>query len=254
MRFDGKVALVTGGARGIGLAAARCLARDGARVAICDVLDELGQQSAAALKKQGFEAIHVPCDVSDRTQVEELINSVIATWGRLDAVCCSAAVEYTAPFLDFTLEDFEHTMRVNLTGVFLVGQAAAREMVRLGNGGAIVAITSVHAKVAVGESPAYAASKGAVTQLVKAMALALAPHGIRVNAVGPGAIDTVMSRSMKDDPAERARMLSRTPLKRMGSPEEIGDVVAFLCSNEASYITGQAIYADGGRLALNFTV
>jgi glucose 1-dehydrogenase len=145
-------------------------------------------------------------------------------------------------------------IRINLTGTFVATQRAARTMVEKGIEGAIVNMSSINAQVAIPTIPAYCASKGGVMQLTKAAALALAPHGIRVNAVGPGSIDTAMMAAVNANPEALARALSRTPLKRIGTAREVADIVAFLASPKASYVTGETIYVDGGRLALNYTV
>ena len=141
---------------------------------------------------------------------------------------------------------------VNLVGPFLATQRAARSMIEAGTGGSIVNMSSINAQVAIPSIAAYCASKGGLAQLTRASALALAPHGIRVNAVGPGSIDTAMLAAVNADPAALQMVMSRTPLKRLGTPEEIGEVVAFLVSEKASYITGETIYVDGGRLGLNY--
>ena len=163
-----------------------------------------------------------------------------------------------ADFLEIAEADFDRVIRVNLKGMFLVGQAVARQMVKQiedgGAPGAIVNMSSINAVVAIGNQVPYSASKGGVMQLTKVMALSLAPYGIRVNAIGPGSIMTEMLAAVMSDKAARNRVLSRTPLGRLGDPAEIAAIAAFLASDEASYVTGQTIYADGGRLPLNYTV
>ncbi|MGH6913644.1 MAG: SDR family NAD(P)-dependent oxidoreductase, partial [Geminicoccales bacterium] len=159
----------------------------------------------------------------------------------------------TAAFLDISEADFDAVLRVNLKGVFLVGQAAARAMVAQGKG-VIVNMSSVNAMVAIANQVPYVTSKGAINQLTKVMALALADKGVRVNAVGPGSILTDLLKVVMDDDAARRKILSRTPMGRCGEPREVAQVVAFLASDDASYLTGQCLYPDGGRLALNYTV
>ena len=166
----------------------------------------------------------------------------------------NAGILHAADFLEVTEYDFDRLMRVNLKGPFLVGQAAARQMVEGGRGGAIVNLSSIGAVLAAPFQAAYNVSKGGVAQLTRVMALSLAPHGIRVNAVGPGTIATEMTIDMLADEAFRRRILSRTPLGRVGEPAEVAAVAVFLASEEASYITGQTVYCEGGRLALNYTV
>jgi len=169
------------------------------------------------------------------------------------ALVNNAGIALPNDFLDYSVEDFEKVIALNLTGYFVATQRAAKAMVANGIEGAIVNMSSINAQVAIPAIPAYCASKGGVTQLTKAAALALAPHNIRVNAVGPGSIDTAMMAGVNANPEAMARVMSRTPLQRVGTPREIGDVVAFLASRKASYITGETINVDGGRLGMNYT-
>jgi NAD(P)-dependent dehydrogenase (short-subunit alcohol dehydrogenase family) len=191
--------------------------------------------------------------------VDALIDSAVAAFGRIDCLVANAGIVKAADFLDFTEEDFDAVLRINLKGVFLCGQAAARQMVKQGaradgTCGTIVNMSSVNAVMAIPAITPYCVAKGGVNQLTKVMAIALADKGIRVNGIGPGSINTEMVRAVNDDPAAWARLMSRTPMGRLGEPEEMGDVAVFLASPASSYITGQTIYADGGRLGLNYTV
>ena len=156
--------------------------------------------------------------------------------------------------LDLAEEDYDRVLRTNLKSVFLCGQAAARRMVAQGGGGIIINMASVNALLAIPNQVPYCAAKGGVDQLTKVMALSLAPYGIRVNAIGPGSIMTDILRGIATDKAAERRLLSRTPLGRVGEPEEVAAVASFLASKDASYITGQTIYPDGGRLGLNYVV
>jgi NAD(P)-dependent dehydrogenase (short-subunit alcohol dehydrogenase family) len=175
--------------------------------------------------------------------------------GRIDILVNNAGITHAADFLDLAEEDFDRVLRVNLKSMFLCGQAVAKSMVADGVRGAIVNMSSVNAVLAIANQVPYVVSKGGVNQLTKVMALALAPHGIRVNAIGPGTIATEMARqAVLADEASRRRILSRTPLRRLGEPGEVAAVAAFLASDDASYLTGQTIYPDGGRLGLNYTV
>jgi len=257
MSLTNKSAVVTGGARGIGLAIARRFLEEGARVAIADIDDDRG--SAAVEELGGIGAVrYVRCDVGDRAEVENLVASVVAAHGALDVLVNNAGIVHAADFLTLDEADFDRVLRVNLKGAFLAGQAAARQMAAQveagGEPGSIVNMSSINAVVAIPNQVPYAVSKGGVQQLTRVMALALAPYGIRVNAIGPGSIMTDMLASVATDRAARHRLLSRTPLGRLGRPEEIADIAAFLASDRASYVTGQTIYADGGRLPLNYTV
>jgi NAD(P)-dependent dehydrogenase (short-subunit alcohol dehydrogenase family) len=192
--------------------------------------------------------------MGDPAAIATLFDRVEAEVGPASVLVNNAGIAIGADFLEMTEAQFRQVLDVNLVGVFLATQRAAKTMVARGLRGAVVNMSSINAQVAIPQIAGYCASKGGVMQLTKVAALALAPHGIRVNAVGPGSIDTEMMASVNADPAAFQRAMSRTPLKRAGTAREIGDVVAFLASEKASYVTGETIYVDGGRLALNYTV
>jgi len=178
----------------------------------------------------------------------------VAAHGRIDVLVNNAGIFKAADFLDVTEEDFDAVLRVNLKGAFLMGQAVAREMSRQGSG-SIVNMSSVNGVMAIPNIASYNVSKGGINQLTRVMALALADHGIRVNAVAPGTIATELAaQAVLTSEAARTKILGRTPMKRLGQPEEIADVVAWLASDAASYITGEIVTVDGGRMALNYTV
>ena len=191
--------------------------------------------------------------MGDPAQIAALFDRIEADYGTPSVLVNNAGIALPNDFLDYDVADFQQVIAVNLTGVFVATQLAARAMIAKGIAGAIVNMSSINAQVAIPAIPAYCASKGGVTQLTKSSALALAPHNIRVNAVGPGSIDTEMMAGVNANPDAMKTALSRTPLKRIGDAREIGDVVAFLASKKASYITGETIYVDGGRLGLNYT-
>jgi NAD(P)-dependent dehydrogenase (short-subunit alcohol dehydrogenase family) len=254
MALQDKVTVITGAARGIGLACAQRFARDGAKVVLSDVEVAAGERAAEALQAEGADALFVACDVGDKAQVTALMDSAVAAFGRLDCVIANAGIVHACDFLELEEADFDRVIRVNLKGVFLTGQAAARIMVSQGTGGAIINMSSVNAVMAIPAITPYVVAKGGVNQLTKVMALSLADKGIRVNAIGPGSIATEMAQSVLNDPEKARGALIRTPLGRFGEPEEVAGVAVFLASEDSSYITGQTIYPDGGRLALNYTV
>jgi glucose 1-dehydrogenase len=247
---DTRLALVTGGAQGIGYACAEALKEDGYEVILSDVNGDAVAEAAARLGASAGLA----CDVGDAEAVTEMFDRVEADHGPVAALVNNAGIAMPGDFLSYDIHAFDRVIAVNLRGTFVALQRAARTMVERKIEGAIVNMSSINAQLAIPAIPAYCASKGGVMQLTKAAALALAPHGIRVNAVGPGSIDTAMMAGINANEEARRRVLSRTPLGRIGTPREIGDVVAFLCSGKASYITGETIYVDGGRLGLNYTM
>lgn len=253
MRFEDRVVIVTGAAQGIGLACAQAFAAEGAAVVVADINATAGAAAAERLAASGAQVMFQPCDVGDAADAAALVETAAGWRGRLDVLVNNAAIIRAADFLDLAEADFDAVLRVNLKGSFLVGQAAARVMARRG-AGTIVNLSSVNGVTAIPNQAPYNVSKGGIDQLTRVMALALADKGIRVNAVGPGSIMTDMLRSVMHDETTRRRILSRTPLGRCGEPEEVARTVLFLASDDASYITGQVIYLDGGRLALNYTV
>jgi glucose 1-dehydrogenase len=247
------VAIVTGAAHGIGRACARLFAQEGAAVVIADLDDEAGRRVAEEIETEGGRALFTRTDVGAAAEARRLVEQTLDAFGRLDVLVNNAGIIKTADFLEISEEDFDAVLRVNLKGVFLVGQAAARVMAKQRRG-AIVNMSSANAVVAIPNQVPYVTSKGAVNQLTKVMALALADKGVRVNAIGPGSILTDLLKVVMADEAARRKILTRTPLGRCGEPEEIAKVALFLACDDSSYITGQCIYPDGGRLALNYTV
>jgi NAD(P)-dependent dehydrogenase (short-subunit alcohol dehydrogenase family) len=206
------------------------------------------------LQAQGHEVLFVTSDIGNKVEVDSLISHVLESYGRIDVLISNAGIFKAAPFLDVTEADFDEVLRVNLKGAFLIGQAVARVMKTQG-GGAIVHMSSVNGVLAIPEIASYNVSKGGLNQLTRAMALALADSGIRVNAVAPGTIATELAnKAVLTSEEARQKILGRTPMKRLGNPVEVAHVVAFLASDAASYITGEVITVDGGRMALNYTV
>jgi NAD(P)-dependent dehydrogenase (short-subunit alcohol dehydrogenase family) len=257
--LEGRRALVTGGATGIGAAIAVAFAACGADVAVT-AHERGGDEVLGAIRKLGRNAEALPADLRslDEAGAAALLAAAETRLGPLDILVNNAGIIHTADFLDIAEADFDRVLRTNLKGMFLIGQAAAKQMVAQVKAGkppgAIVNMSSINARVAIPNQVPYCVSKGGVDQLTKVMALSLAPHGIRVNAIGPGSIMTDILKGVAADKAAQNRLLSRTPLGRIADPDEIASVAAFLASKEASYLTGETIYVDGGRLALNYTV
>lgn len=248
---DKPIALVTGGAQGIGYACAEAIAADGARIVLAD---KNAGGVAVAAEKLGGDTVGLTCDMGMPEQITALFDRIETEIGTVAILVNNAGIALPGVFLETSLEQFQQVINVNLTGSFLALQRAAKSMVANGIEGAVVNMSSINAQVAIPSIAAYCASKGGIMQLTKAAALALAPHNIRVNAVGPGSIDTDMMAAVNADPAAMEMVMSRTPLKRVGEPREIGNVVAFLASSKASYITGETIYVDGGRIGMNYTM
>ena len=249
--FSDKVVVVTGAANGIGAACARLFSSSGARLALWDIDAAAAQALAAEL---GNEAKSIRCNVASRSEVEAATAATLAAFGRIDVLINNAGIFRNVDFLDHSEDDWDAVIGVNLKGAFLVGQAIAREMVKSG-GGAIVNMSSVNAVMAIPTLSSYNASKGGIDQLTRAMALSLVDRGIRVNAVAPGTIATELARKAVLSSAEaKEKILGRTPLRRLGEPSEIASVCAFLACDAASYITGEIVVVDGGRLALNYTM
>jgi glucose 1-dehydrogenase len=253
MKLNDKVAIITGAARGIGLSCAERFTAEGAKVVLTDILDEAGTAEA---KRLGATYLH--CDVSKSSDVNATVAAVMEKFGRVDILMNNAAISISADFLDMTEADYDRVIDINLKGSFLMLQACARRMVaQVKEGrpaGCIINMSSVNDTLAIPAIISYCIAKGGVSQLTRATSVYLAPHGIRVNAIGPGSIRTDMLKAVVNDKTAMNRVMSRTPMARVGEPSEIASIAVFLASDDSSYVTGQTIYADGGRMPLNYTV
>jgi NAD(P)-dependent dehydrogenase (short-subunit alcohol dehydrogenase family) len=249
--MKGKTAIITGAARGIGYGIAACLARKGANIVIADINDDAAQAAAAALATDtGVAALGVPCDITQRRQVEALVQAARQRFGQLDILVNNAGICPFVSIMDMSEEMFKRTIDVNLTGAFHCTQVAGRVMVEQGHGGRIVFITSLAVNVSSAMQGDYAASKAGLHMLMKSFAIALGPHAVTCNAVAPGMILTDMTRHHWEQPEPAAFIKTRVPVGRIGVPEDIGNAVALLCSDEAAYINGVGLIVDGGHQAV----
>jgi len=253
MRLAGKVAVVTGAARGIGRATAERLLAEGAKVVVSDIDVQTLEKTAAEIGPAA-NVFAVRADVSKKSEVVGLVEAAVRHFGTLDIMVNNAGIAPVVEFLDVTEEMLDRVLDVNLKGAFYGTQAAGREMVARGKGGVIINMSSINSGLANPNVAPYAISKGGMNQVTSTAAVAFAPHGIRVVGVGPGTIMTDMVAGAFVQSAGNHAILSRTPLGRYGQPSEIASVVAFLASDDASYITGETMYVDGGRRVLNYVV
>jgi NAD(P)-dependent dehydrogenase (short-subunit alcohol dehydrogenase family) len=248
MRLEGKVALISGGARGIGAATARVFAREGARVAIGDLLEKEGKVTAAEIGAAGGEALFVRLDVTSQEDWAEAVKATLSAFGRLDILVNNAGIQIGRPLEEVTLEDWEKVMAVNSTGVFL-GTKAVLDAMESQKSGAIVNIASISGMVGISASAAYTASKGGVRAMTRYAAIQLARHGIRVNAICPGVVESPLTAPGLSDPERRQRSISLHPIGRLGQPEDIAYGALYLASDEASFVTGAELVIDGGFTA-----
>jgi NAD(P)-dependent dehydrogenase (short-subunit alcohol dehydrogenase family) len=249
MKLDKKTAIVTGARRGIGRSAALALAKEGANVVVCDISQEDCQKVVTEIEGLGRKGLAVKCDVSSKAAVEEMVKRAVKEFGRIDILVNNAGIISYKPFLDLTEEEWDNTLKVNLKGQFLCAQSVAKEMVKNKRGRIIniASISSGGCGIAFPSIAHYTASKGGVIGLTEALALELTPLGINVNAICPGAIDTDMSKGVKES-GQLEPLLRRIPKGRLGQPEEIANLVTFLASGDSDYISGSAIVIDGGWL------
>jgi glucose 1-dehydrogenase len=248
MRLKDKVALVTGASTGIGKAIATRFAAEGAHVAVNyrpgrQADTEMAQREVSTF---GPTSIAVAADVSNREDVEQMVEQIIGKFGRIDIAINNAGIEIKKPFLEVTDDEWNKVIAVNLFGSYVVSQVAARQMVKQGEGGKLIFISSVHEDIPFSEYTAYCASKGAVRMMMRNLAMELAPYKINVNNIAPGAIATPINQAVLDDPTAMKMAVSEIPWGRFGRPEEVASVAVFLASDEAEYVTGSTYYVDGG--------
>ena len=253
MKLKDKVAVVTGGARGIGRACAERFLSDGAKVVIADNDVETLDATYQDIGKSG-DVLSVVTDVSKQEDVDRLVLKATQQFGKLDIMVNNAGIAMFQDFLEISESDYDKVMGVNLKGAFFGVQAAARQMIEQGDGGVIINMSSINSGLANPSVTTYAISKGGLNQVTSTAAVAFAPHGIRVVGVGPGTIMSDMVAGTFITPETNHAILSRTPIGRYGEPSEVASVVSFLASDDASYITGETIYPDGGRRILNYVV
>jgi glucose 1-dehydrogenase len=249
MRLQGKVALVTGSGQGIGRAIAVRLAQDGARVVVEDRSDNAAaEQTLAAVRQVGSSGCVIAGDVGDAQIDRRVIEQSVAAMGRVDILVNNAGIEKRAPFVEVTEADYDAVMGVNLRGAFFMTQAFVRHVRERGDGGVVVNVSSVHEELPFPHFASYAASKGGLKMLMRDLAIELAPLGIRVNNIAPGAVQTPINAALMAQPEKLKALLANIPLKRLGTPEDVANAAAFLASDEAAYVTGTTLFVDGGLL------
>jgi len=250
----GRRAIITGAARGIGLACARRFAAEGAAVLIVDLDGEAGEAVAAEMDWENLRAVFHPADLSHPEAIPGIVEAAVRGLGGIDILVNNAGIAPTADFFELGQAQFDQVMAINLRAPFLLTQAVARRMREQGTPGAVVNLSSINAVLNGPTSLSYCVSKGGLNQLTRSCAIALAPYGIRVNAVGPGTIATELAAQAGLTGEGVAPVLERTPMGRLGEAAEIAAVAVFLASDDASFVSGQTVYADGGRLGLNYSL
>ena len=248
-RLEGKSIAITGGDQGIGRAIAERLAQDGADIAICYRSNEAGAQEVVnEITKQNRRATAIQCDVGKVSDGQRFIAEAVAQLGRLDILINNAGIERRADFWDVTEEDYDAVLNVNLKGLFFLTQAFVRHRMQAKSGGKIINISSVHEELPFPHFASYCSSKGGVKMLTRDLSIELAPLGITINSIAPGAIETPINKNLLHDPAKLDVLLKNIPLKRLGKPSDVASMAAFLASDDSSYVTGTTFFVDGGLL------
>src|ERR1700720_678875 len=248
-RLQGKVAAITGGNQGIGLGIAQRFVQEGAAVSICYLNDKPGTESLVeGFRAKGAKAVAIQADVSKLADGQRFVSETAAQLGEIDVLINNAGVEKRAEFWEVTEADYDFVLNVNLKGLFFISQAFVKHQMQAQAGGKIINLSSVHEELPFPHFATYCASKGGVKMLTRDLSIELAPLGITINSIAPGAIETPINSSLLHDPAKLNALLENIPLKRLGKPEDVAGVAAFLASSDADYMTGATIFADGGLL------
>ncbi len=248
-RLEGKSVAVTGGDQGIGRAIAERLAQDGADIAICYRSNQAGAQEVIAeITKLGRRAVAIQCDVGKIADGQRFITDAIAQLGKLDILINNAGLERRADFWDVREDDYDAVLNVNLKGLFFLTQAFVRHRMQCKSGGKILNISSVHEELPFPHFASYCASKGGVKMLTRNLSVELAPLGITINSIAPGAIETPINKNLLDDPSKLGALLKNIPLKRLGRPSDVASIASFMSSDDSSYVTGTTFFVDGGLL------
>ena len=246
-RLEGKAAAVTGGDQGIGRAIVERLAAEGADVALCYRTNKAGaDEVVAAVQKQGRKARSLQCDVSKVGEAQRFVANAVKELGRIDILVNNAGLERRADFWDVTEEDYDLVLNVNLKGPFFVTQAFVKHRMQAKSGGKVINISSVHEELPFPHFASYCASKGGLKMLTRDLSIELAPLGITINSIAPGAIETPINKSLLNDPVKLKAVLENIPLRRLGKPEDVAGIAAFLASSDADYVTGTTYFVDGG--------
>ena len=248
-RLEGKSIAITGGDQGIGRAIAERLAQDGADIAICYRSNQAGAQEVVGeVTKLGRRAIAIQCDVGKIADGQRFIAEAVNHLGKIDILVNNAGLERRADFWDVTEEDYDAVLNVNLKGLFFLTQAFVRSRMQAESGGKVINVSSVHEELPFPHFASYCASKGGVKMLTRNLSIELAPLGITINSIAPGAIETPINKNLLNDPAKLDALLKNIPLKRLGTPSDVASIAAFLASDDSSYVTGTTFFVDGGLL------